>query len=400
MRLCSKAVVAAIVLVALASAPTVEAQSTSKPTEAPQPAGWLFTPTLGFGAAWDNNVLLLNPGSNPPEDYGAPLSGDLSLDYRGRKLSFQSAYAGSFVFYRTLDELNSADHRAGFMLEHRATSRLTLIVLESFIQSPTTDGLKLEGVPFSRIGSRTNEAGAGLEAVVARHTTLTGGYMLRSVTFDERLGQPLQDGHEHEWKLALTREISPRLTIGGEYELRQEVLSDGLDRFNAQSAGVTVEYGLTRALLVSGLIGLATLGDGLTHDAETGPAVEAGLAYRAKNTRLTAHYQRTFVPSFGFGGTFQNEEWLANAYVPIVFISPRLYSDTSAVWQDNDPVVVGQPSLQTLQLSTALGYRASRWATLEVFVSRTQQDTQRPGGDLRRTEAGFRILVMKPMRIR
>jgi hypothetical protein len=260
--------------------------------------------------------------------------------------------------------------------------------------------------PFYWIGSRTNEAGGGFEAAVAQHTTLIGSYVLRSVKFDERVGLQLQDGYEHAFSLAMTRAMSPRLTLGGQYDLRREVVSQPLnqstieDRFNIQNAGFTAEYKLTPTITVSGLFGIAVLGAGLTHDARTGPSVRAGVDYRARDTTLSAGYLRNFIPSFGFGGTYQNEEWTAAARVTLSAISRRLYVASSVSWYDNDALEIGQPSLQSLWFSGTLGYLVSRWLSLEGYGNRTQQDTQRAGGDLRRNQIGFRVVVSKPMRIR
>jgi hypothetical protein len=389
---------------AVATPTSVGAQRLDKETQQSPPPGWVFTPAFGFGVAWDDNILLAGRGSDTLEDYASPLDPNVTLDYRGRKLSLTSGYGGSFFMYRTFDELNSSNQRVRVEMRHRTTARLTLFAREQFIEAPTTDTLSLTGVPFQWAGSRTNEAGGGFEAAVARHTSLIGSYVLRSVTFDELAGQQLQDGDEHVGTLTLTRAISPRLVLGGAYELRREIVSQtelvAEDRFNIQSGGFTAEYKLTPTITVSGLFGIAHLGAGLTHDARTGPSIRAGVDYRARDTTLSAAYLRNFVPSFGFGGTYQNEEWTATARVPLSAISRRLYVSSSLAWSDNDALEIGQPSLQSLWFSGTLGYLVSRWLSVEGYGNRTQQDTQRAGGDLRRNQIGFRVVVSKPMRIR
>jgi hypothetical protein len=386
-----------IALAVLAVPVTVRAQPATE--EVPrQPPGWVFTPSVGFGGTWDDNLLLASEGDPRLKDYGTPVDSGLTLAYRGRRLNLSGSYGGSFVMYRTYDEVNSASQRARVYLEHRATSRLKVFAEENYIDAPSTDALNLAGVPFYRTGSRTNEAGGGIEALLARHTTLVAGYVLRSVAFDAQVGQQLQDGHEHEWRVSLARAHTPHLTIGVQYDLRHEVLSNPDDRFNIQQAGATVEYALTPRVTVSGVLGVAVLGAGLTQDGSIGPAIETQLLYHARDTRLSASYQRTFVPSFGFGGTFQNEEWVGNVHVPIG--SSRVYVESSLAWFDNDPIESGQPSLQSVWLSGTGGYRASRWLTLEVYARRTSQNAQRPGGNVRRSDIGFRVVVTKPMRIR
>lgn len=388
------------VLIALAAVVvpgTVAAQPTTEEVSR-QPPGWVFTPSIGVGGSWDNNLLLASEGDNPLKDYGTPVDSGLTLNYRGRRLNLSGSYGGSFVMYRTYEEVNSADQRVRVYAEHRPTSRLKFFAEEHFIDAPSTDALNLAGVPFYRTGSRTNAAGGGIEALVARHTTLTAGYVLRSVTFEQQVGQMLQDGHEHNWTVSLSRAHSKRLSLGAHYDLRREKLSNPDDEFNIQQAGATVEYALTPTLAVSGVLGVAVLGAGLTHDGSVGPAVEAQLRYGARETSMSVSYQRTFVPSFGFGGTYQNQQWVGTVHVPIV--SSRLYVESSVAWSENDSLQIGQPNLRSVWLSGTGGYRASRWLNVELYATRTTQDTQRPGGNVRRANIGFRAVITKPMRIR
>jgi hypothetical protein len=363
------------------------------------PPGWLLTPSVGFGGSWDDNLLLAGEGDRRLEDFAMPVNSGLRLDYRGRRLNVSSSYDGSFVMYRSYEELNSADQRAHFRLEHQATSRLKLTAEEQFIRAPSTDALNITGVPFYRTGSITNEAGGGFEAIVARYTTLNAGYVLRLVTFDQRADQQLDDGYEHDVSVSLGRAFSRRLKLGGHYGLRREVLSDGQDQFNIHESGVNVEYALSPTLVASGLVGVSVLGAGLTHDQSVGPAVQGQLVYRGKETRMSGSYQRSFVPAFGFGGTFQNEEWAGSIHFPLPIASKRIYMDSSVAWYDNDAIEEGQPSLQSLWVSAAVGYRAARWLNVEVYGGRTSQDTQSPGGDVRRNEAGIRVLLSRPVRI-
>ena len=126
--------------------------------------------------------------------------------------------------------------------------------------------------------------------------------------------------------------------------------------------------------------------------------MEAALLDRARDTRMSVAYQRLFVPSFGFGGTFQNEALTGAVHVP--FASNRMYLEGSLAWFDNDPLEQVQPSLRTWWFSGTGGYRATRWLHVEVYVNRNAQDSQVPGGNIRRTDIGFRLVITKPMRIR
>jgi hypothetical protein len=336
-----------------------------------------------------------------PSDYATPVSPTVSLDYRGRRTRFSSGYGGSLLMYRTLDELNSSEQRVRVSGQHRATERVTLFVQENFIQAPTTDVLELAGIPFYRIGSRSNTFGGGVEAVLARHTTFRGTYLLNSVDFETDAtlpGNELNGGYAHQVLLSLGRALSPRLTLGGEYELRRAILANDLDRFNIHTASGTLRFQATRAVTLTGSIGVARLGEGLLREGQTGPALGAAITHTGQYMTLSAGYRRSFIPSFGFGGTFQNEEWTAHAHVP--FARNRAYVTGGISWFDNDPLVEGPPSVQTAWLSSTIGYRATRWLSVEGFYRRSQQNTQRVGGDLDRTQLGFRVVAAKPMRLR
>ena len=387
-----------LLFASLCGMPAGTSAQSSQPQE-PQAVGWIFTPAVGFGGAWDNNILLANTGDNPPGDYATPLNPAADLDYRGRRTRLSTGYEGAFLLYRTFDELNSTEQHAHAMLEQRLTERLTLFGEETFAQVPTTDALMLSGVPFYRVGSRTNEVRAGLEARLTKTVALRGRYSLNHIMFadDSLAAADLQGGHSQELVVGLDRLLSPRLRIGAQFEVRRAVITGDVDRFDSNTASLGLEYDITPELTVSGLAGVSRLGAGVDHDARTGPAVRASITHRARHLVLSAVYSRSFIPSFGFGGTFQNEEWQGNVHVP--FYGTRGYIDGSVARFDNDPLEVTQPSLRSLLLSATLGYRLTRWLSAEGYYAQSQQDSQQAGGDLGRHQVGFRMRAAKPMRL-
>jgi hypothetical protein len=353
-------------------------------------------------------VLLVNPGTNPPSDYGSPITPAASLDYTGKFTRFSSGYSGSFVKYVNLYSLDSFQQSLRAMVERRVNARLTVFGTESFSAAPTTDVLQLAGVPFYRIGARSNAATGGLRAALTKHTTLRSTYALRSVTFDNTAfsANQLQGGHAHEVSTGLDYAVSSRLVVGGEYELTRAIVnsrsSPGLrgpeDRFNIQSGLLTAQYQVASGTTLAGGIGVSRLGAGLMHAARTGPEVQASLSQRAGRAVVSASYRRAYIPSFGFGGTFQNEQWMANVRTPIGHT--RLYVDGSISWLNYDALDTDRPSLQTSLLSSTLGYNATRWLSLEGFYGRTQQDSQVAGGQLQRNQLGFRVVAAKPVKLR
>ena len=397
-----------VVAIMLSDFSSTQAQIfTPTKTDAERTPGWIFTPSIGLGGTWDDNVLLVNPGDEPPSDYGSPINPSLSLDFTGKRTRFSSGYDGSLVLYRTLDELTSFEQYLRMSFEHHATEHVTFFAQESFTMAPTTDAIPLNGgVPFYRIGSRTNAAGGGVRIALQRHMSLNGNYTLRTVDFDfdPLLGTQLHGGNSHEFDVSLNRAISPRLTVGGEYGLDRVTVAEGTavngaadDRFNIQVGSFTATYVLRPSLTISGAFGITHLGAGLTHESRTAPAWRASITHTMQHVLLSGSYNRSFVPAFGFGGTLQNEEWAASAVVP--FARNRAYAEGGVTWYNNDALEPGQPRLSSVWLSGKVGYRVTRWLRIEGFYNRAHQDTHRPGGQLSRNQIGFQVITARPLKL-
>jgi hypothetical protein len=164
-----------------------------------------------------------------------------------------------------------------------------------------------------------------------------------------------------------------------------------------QMASLTAQYQVAEGTTLSGGVGVAQLGAGLTHEGRTGPQWRASVSHQIGRGVVAASFRRAYIPSFGFGGTMQNEQWMASIRMPLG--RTRAYVDGSLSLFNNDPLDSDQPSLQSAWVSTTLGYYATRWLTLEGFYGRTQQDSQRAGGQLERNQLGFRMLAVKPIKL-
>jgi hypothetical protein len=194
--------------------------------------------------------------------------------------------------------------------------------------------------------------------------------------------------------------------LGGEYQFTRAIVNSRAvsgvpgedDRFNLQTGSFTAQFQAASGTTLSGALGIARIGAGLSHAGRTGPEWRAALLQRAGRGLFSAGYERSHIPSFGFGGTFQNEQWMANLHMPIG--RSRVYVDGGFAWLNNEPLDTVQPSLKTAWISGDAGYYATRWLTLEGFYGRTQQDSQLAGGQLQRNQIGFRVSAAKPMKLR
>ncbi len=338
------------------------------PFEYPTYPGWIFTPSIATGGTWDDNLLLAHSEDVVLRDYATPVQPSLRLDYRGRRTLWSSSYDSSFLMYRDVSELSSSDQAIDIRFRQLVTRDLTLFGHESFARVPTTDAFTLGGIPFSRVGARTNDLGAGLELRLSPTTMLELGYTHTAVDFESPrlLATPLAGGYAHQGSVSLERQLSSQFTLGAEYHLRQAVLEDGDDRFNIHDATITAQYQLTPNMDLSGFAGVSRIGAGLEHSEQTGPSV--GLTISRQLTRaalISAGYQRTFIPSWAFGGTFQNQELFATLRVP--FARNQAYVEGRATLLNAEALQAGEPSLRSLWFGTVLGYRATRWLRFEGY---------------------------------
>ncbi len=408
MRSVPRLLLALLVGIALGMPLVVRAQSSALPAQQTAP-GWIFTPSIATGGTWDDNVLLVNPGTNPPSDYGTPITPGASLDYTGKLTRFSSGYSGAFVRYLTLEELNSLQQSFHATLDRRLSNRVTLIGQESFTKAPTTDVLQLSGVPFYRIGSRTNAATGGAQIALAKHTTLRSNYTLRTVAFDTNplTDNNLQGGHAHELVTTVDQAVTRRFSVGGEYDFNRVIVNGEMtlagptpqDRFNMHTLMATAQYQIAAGTTISAGAGLAMMGQGINHEARTGPEWRASISQKTGRSVVSANYARSYIPSFGFGGTFQNQQLDGHIHTP--FGHSRAYVDGGVTWMNNDSLDTSvQPSLRTMWLTGTAGYYLTRWLSLEGFYQRTQQNSQRAGGQLQRNQVGFQVAAAKPMKLR
>jgi hypothetical protein len=387
--------IAAAVAIASGVGPAARAQEADG-----RASGWVFTPSLAVGGAWDDNVLLggaLNPG-----DFGTPVNPSVALDMNGRRSQLSAGYETTFQTYRNFDELNSFRQRLRASAQRRITRRLTVFAQEAYASAPTTDVLDVSGIPYYRVGSRTNVVSGGFEYAVSKLTTIHASYTRRNVWFDDRPiqvpGVQLIGCYSNEVTFSIDRGLSPRLTAGGEYRVQRSVMADALDRFNIHSAAGTLQYRLSPTVSVSAAGGIAYLDPGAGQEPRTGPRVEAGITHQSRYGTATGSYQQTFIPSFGFGGTFRNQAWSGSFRMP--FGRGRAYAVGSVLLQNNEPLNSDEANLLSLLFSGSVGYRMTRWLNLEGFVSRTQQNERRVQGDVVRNIAGFRVVATKPIKLR
>jgi hypothetical protein len=399
----------ALTIVALGTSPSAQApifdpaaaQTPSlDPADAARRAGgWSFTPALVFGSTYDDNPLVREKGDVAPGDYTTSINPSGEVAFNGGRGQFLADYGGTFVEYRELTSLNSFDQRGSISAKRRLTRRLTFFARTSATTVPTTELLGLVGVPFLRLGSRLAEGHGGVEAILTKRTSLMASYDLQWVNFDRDplLGIVLLGGHSQGGTLVVRHALSTRLSLIADSDFQRAWLVDS-DRFDVLTTQGGVEVRPWESVTLVGAIGFSRLdvtGPGAA--SRTGPAWHVGVTRRLRTSTVEVLYNRSFVPSYGFGGTTQNEQLTSSLIMPL---GRHFYTRSSLSWGRNQPLVEGGLKLTSAWVEGSIGYVLRPWMRIEGYYNGMQQNIAVPGGLVDRNLAGFQIITTKPTRIR
>jgi hypothetical protein len=396
------AAIAVLLALTLAGPAAAQLNEAGAPT---RPPGWSATPSIGVSQLWDDNPTLAVEGDFRPGDFVTSVRPTLLLGYRGRRTTLRTDYAGSFDYYRDLSEQNTLDHRAGLDFTQQLTRRVQLFLRDNAMISPTTaDAADTGATVLRRQETRMNAFRGGVEAMLAQHTTLNLTYatqwidFARDVDADVELrpdANLLQGGHSHGGTGELRHRLSQRLAIGADYEIQRAIIGGGTETFDVQSALGVAQLALSPSVSASFGYGHAWLTAGRNGFSDNGPAFNAGLDWQGRRAGATLRYGRAFLPSFGFGGTFQNEELRATLRTSL---SRWLQWSGGVAVSDNDPLEPGDPTLRAVSAQTSLGWIVGRRLRLEVFGQHVSQDSGLPGGRVLRTRAGVQATVSQTVR--
>jgi hypothetical protein len=393
--------VAALCVRAAAPVSAQQQQQQSAELQSWHMPGWTFTPGVIFGGMYDSNVALVGPGDlqSRPGDKLFQVEPFGQVEYFSPRTRLSAGYHGFMQRYLDLDELDSTDHRAFMSLRQRVSRRVTLFASENFAQSPTTDRLELNGVPFQRSGARYNDVAGGVEARLTKSTDLTARYETTWVDFVRKdTATLLTGGTVNGVRTSLSHRFDARLALGGEYQFRWADLNGGTRQQFFHNTGAVFQYRSSDDTTFEAAGGISHLDDRTRGVTRTGPYVRAELTHRAQRATVGARFLRSYVPSVAFGGTNHNEE--AQAYVQMPLNHNRLYVQESATWHRSNPLDTTELPLQSIWLHNVLGYAVQRWFRIEGYYSFTHQDTRVAGGQITRHVTGVQFVVSEPMRIR
>ena len=362
------------------------------------PAGWSFTPSLTYGASWDDNVLVRGNGDARLPDFLNVISPRALVDLNGRRGQLSASYDGAFLMYHDRSALDSYDQHASLFGRRLLTPHLAVFGRNNAASVPTTELSQFIATPFVRTGSRLDDLRTGIEAAFTKRTSMVASYDFQWVQFDHTAAgsESLFGGHSHGASMTLTHVLTERAALTAAADLQHATIGAGAQTFDVQNFRAGGDYKLSELTHVFAEAGISRLGVTQVSDARVGPAVRLGLARQFRSAGIDLIYSRSFVPSYGFGGTMQNEEASARFRLPL---SRRAYSTSALSWRRNDPLTDGELPLRSYWLEGTLGYALTPWAHLEMFYAGTRQTIDRPGGTLDRNRIGLQLTTAKPVRV-
>jgi hypothetical protein len=393
----------AFVVSAMAGASAQEKLGAHAP-EPGSPPGWSITPSFGYGGTFDDNISLfgINTAEAQNNDFISTYQPGIEVGYAGRHTHLGIDYGGSLLNYRTFTALNRWDQHGHLELRRQESARLKWFVRAAAAALPSTDLVELGGIPYRHTGVRTADGRGGVVIALGARDNITASVMEQVIDFDRpaNVSAFLRGGHVLESLNAWRHKLGSRLSVGTDYSFRRALVSGDVEQFSIHTTESAVEYELSPVWTFSGGLGFVYLESTSTTAARSGPAWRAAFDRRYQSSSFHVGYERSFIPSFGYGGTVKNEE-AGVGYRTALFGSRHWYTEQSAVFRDDTPLVstAEQLPLRSFRTMSILGFAPEPWVRMEVFYTRIDQTSLRAGGRLYRNRVGFQIVTSKPVRV-
>jgi hypothetical protein len=389
----------ALVMVMVSAVAVQAQQADPSVSPEPQPTGWSFTPRLSTALAWDDNVLLQAAGPTA-SDLNTGLDPGANLGYIGKLGSFSASYSGSLQMYRDFGAINNYGQSLGVTARRRLSERTLVFAQHLYSKMPTTELPSLVGVRFFRLGARLFDFRSGVESTLTKRLSLAATYSFMNIDFNPHpvLGDSFLGGHTNGGTGTVRYRLTERATMTGEYSLQRARIATG-STFLIQNSSAGLDYRLAESTRIYAAFGFARLHAADLGLGKTSPAWRSGFSHQfGRTAAFDISYGRSFLPSYGAGGTLATEELATSLRVPF---GRRLYSEAAWSWRKNEALVAdGQAGLTSIWISGTIGYALQPWARIEGFYGGTHQRIDRPGGALDRNRIGIQVVTSKPMRIR
>jgi len=375
-------------------------------------AGWTFTPIVGVSETYDTNVALFSEGHPGTDDYIRTVFPGADLHYIGKHTVVDTGYSGSYLDYNQFSALNRWDQRARAEVRRQESARLSWSAHATAAALPSTDLIDLGGIPYRKNGATTFDGRGGVEYALGEHNTLLSSVNYQVVNFErpEIESDILRGGRIFESMTQWRRKVSERAAVGADYSFRRALVTGDVEPFDFHTTEAALDYEISPLWSLQGGAGVVYLQATALTEAHSGPAWRLTIQRARAGTTFHFGYLRTFIPSFGYGGTVVSQDLGAGFRTPL-FHARHFYFDSSAVFRNNEPLtgvastadpltgVVTQLPLRSLRMTTIVGWEPQPWVRFEAFYSLVQQTSLQVGGYIDRNRVGFQIVTSKPMRM-
>jgi hypothetical protein len=369
--------------------------------------GWVFTPSAVVGVLHDSNVTLRAVNEPINAQSVALVNPRGEIDFNGRRTHFNIGYSGALEAYQQFSELNRYEQHGRLELRQQALRHLQLFSTAGYSTVPTTDRLELGAgvLPFIGIGSSHADVSGGFHLTASPRTRVEGSINVQSIRFDrdqpqepDQFIQYLRNGHSVTPSLGAMYSVARHVSVGGAWSYRHAVVSDGQQILNVQSATAELEWQPAEHTTVRTGVGAAHLDSSTDLISRWGPDYHVGVDHSEGRVMISGSYERSFVPSIGFGGLNANQRMSGSAHVP--FAGGRFVAGGNVAYGEISPVdLLGVDfTLHSLSAQGTLGYQVTRWLRAEGFVNRSHQ-TSTARGLVDRTRIGVEFVTSKPVRI-
>jgi hypothetical protein len=400
-RLVARFVAAACAMVAAAAGAAAAQESGGGAGARP---GWTLTPSFAFAGTYDDNISLFgqDTAEDQNDDYISSYAPRLDLSYRGRRSHLGLEYSGSFLNYQTFSIFDQWQQRGRIEIRRQESQRLHWSAHASAAKTPSTETVELGGIPFAQTGTTVVESQAGVGYQLNFRNQISASVQHQDVHFErpEEVRQFLRGGQVLAIGGGYRRRINGRLGVGADYGLRHASVVDDFERSRLHTVHAAFDYTISEAWTFTGGAGGVYVEGNESRAGQAAPAFRGSATWDGRISAFHIGYDRSFIPSFGFGGTVRSQE-LTMGYRTALFRSRHFYTNQSVSFRDTEPFKDALDSLplRSLRTSSVLGWTPEPWVRLELFYARIQQTSLRPGGRLDRNRVGFQIVTTKPMRM-
>jgi hypothetical protein len=128
-RFATAARLLAAALLALAVSRPVAAQDQAAEFDSQRLPGWSFTPMLGIGFGFDNNVALTSPTAALGETQGdtvLSMTPAGRIEFFGKRTDFSAGYRGFLRRYADVEGLDNYDQRSNLGFKYMLTRRFSV----------------------------------------------------------------------------------------------------------------------------------------------------------------------------------------------------------------------------------------------------------------------------------